>query len=160
MASNLSFATEAGGRKTTGDPTNLSPHVVEVFLPRELIPADHLLESFRLILSATVSMERLESILISQGLLTRDTWTKSKYYRFANPTIRFLSVEGLPHNLRHGEERTVAFNADNQYQKGKLRIEEASKRETKVTLSYVTPTACRFCKNYDRAIWLKGHEPV
>ena len=122
-----------------------APRVARVEVPSALIPEDHLPCTFRLVLSgwgaAGVQPERLGALLAGRNWLPLDTWRRLRYYRLHNPTLRFISVEGLPHGLEHGMEDRFNFDQNCPDRYGTIRVENVKKPDTKIRLEFVPPGA-------------------
>ena len=147
-----SFADAAAGVSPTinarGDDAanqERSPRVVPVRVPDTLVPGAHLPDTFRLVLqgrgAANVQVERLGALLIGRNWLTLDAWRTCRYYRLHNPTLRFLGLHGIEHNMVHGMEDEFVLDANCPDEPGTIRVEEISKKETRVRLEFVPPAA-------------------
>ena len=100
---------------------------------------------FRLVLSgwgaASLQPERLGTLLVSQGLITLPNWRRCVYYRLHDPRLRFISTQGVPHNIAHGREIKVALDPDQPNNVGSIRAFDLSIKETRIMLQFVPPGA-------------------
>ena len=111
MAAQPSYSQVTAGVSPSSQPTPVmrredgvpAPRVARVEVPSALIPKDHLPATFRLVLSgwgaAGVQPERLGALLAGRNWIPIDSWRAAKYCRLHNPTLRFVSLEGLQHGL-------------------------------------------------------------
>ena len=148
----LSFAEVTAG---TSSPTRMQddgagarsvvPRVIQVGVPESLVPEVHLPETLRLVLlgpgAAGLPAERLGALIIGAGWITLESWRAARYYRLHNPTLRFLGLENVRHNMTHGQEGEFVFNPSCPEEKGTIRVEDVNRKETRIRLQFVPPGA-------------------
>ena len=124
--------------------------VARVAFTEDLRPSEHLDHTFRLKLSgwqaAHVKPDVLAAILLDEGLLySADVWRNGTYYRFQNPTERYISLKGQEnrHELKSGLTIEACLDPLDRNKKGTIEIEEVGNEMTRIVMQFVPAAATR-----------------